>query len=51
MLGPLEAAGPDGPVQVGPGGDPNRARFDRWGWNADGLDQALSIGPINQVSR
>lgn len=38
--------GPDGPLQIGANGDPARARFDRWGWGADGLDRSLPVGPL-----
>jgi branched-chain amino acid transport system substrate-binding protein len=46
----IDYDGPSGPLLIGSDGDPNRARFDRWGWNADGVDQPLSIGPLNQVA-
>ena len=38
--------GPDGPLQIDTDGDPARARFDRWGWNPDGLDYSLTVGPL-----
>ncbi len=38
--------GPDGPLQIAADGDLARARFDRWGWGADGLDRSLPIGPL-----
>jgi branched-chain amino acid transport system substrate-binding protein len=47
----IDYEGPDGPLQLGADGDPNRARFDRWGWNEEGVDQPLSVGPLSQVTR
>jgi branched-chain amino acid transport system substrate-binding protein len=38
--------GPDGNVQIGPNGDPVRARFDRWGFDDQGNDVSLPIGPL-----
>jgi branched-chain amino acid transport system substrate-binding protein len=38
--------GPDGNVQLGPNGDPVRARFDRWGFDDQGNDVSLAIGPL-----
>ncbi len=38
--------GPDGIVQIGPNGDPVRARFDRWGFDDQGNDVSLAIGPL-----
>jgi branched-chain amino acid transport system substrate-binding protein len=42
----VDYEGPDGPLQIGPGGDPARARFDRWGWDDTGTDVPLAVGPI-----
>jgi len=42
--------GPDGPLQISADGDPARARFDRWGWGADGLDHSLEVGPLAVAS-
>jgi branched-chain amino acid transport system substrate-binding protein len=38
--------GPDGNVQIGPNGDPVRALFDRWGFDEQGNDVSLAIGPL-----
>ena len=38
--------GPDGAAEIDTDGDPARARFDRWGWNAEGLDYSLTVGPL-----
>ena len=42
----LDYDGPDGNVQIGPKGDPVRARFDRWGFDGHGNDVSLPIGPL-----
>jgi branched-chain amino acid transport system substrate-binding protein len=42
----IDYDGPDGPVQIGSDGDPVRARFDRWGWNDQGIDVSLPVGPL-----
>jgi branched-chain amino acid transport system substrate-binding protein len=42
----LDYDGPDGNVQIGPNGDPVRARFDRWGFDDQGRDVSLLIGPL-----
>jgi branched-chain amino acid transport system substrate-binding protein len=42
----LDYDGPDGNVQIGPNGDPVRARFDRWGFDDQGNDVSLDIGPL-----
>jgi branched-chain amino acid transport system substrate-binding protein len=38
--------GPDGVVQIGPDGDPVRARFDRWKFDDEGNDVSSVQGPM-----
>ena len=42
----LDYDGPSGQVELGADGDPLRARFDKWGFDDQGVDYALTSFPV-----